>query len=241
MYGDKSVDAPFDKGPNRGYATAALRYTLAGSGRKAFPEAVEDALAAIRFLRAKAGDYCFNPDKVVVAGFSAGGYYTAIVAALTGASNHSFDNASLGNAGFSSKVQAAVSSAALTDLLLLDQQQKDLGGSNWMMSTHCGRSEMSGQLFGFDPCTATGANADIVASSNPLNYITAANCAGIPPILMQHGTGDNLIPYLQSKIMVDKLNEVCGAGKAQFKQHTGGHQAYGSETDIFKFLDNALK
>ena len=200
-------------------------------------------MAAVRFLRANAADYCINPDKIAVTGFSSGGYFTHIAAALSGAPSHGFDNASLGNPGVSSKVQAAVSCSGLSDFLLLEEHVKESGVSS--MINHCGSSSPNGNYFGFDPCSKSLSDAQktLVERSNPIKYITASNfnCADMPPLLTMHGTADNIVPYLQSKLMFDKTNEACGTGKVEYYQHTGGHSCPSGQTDrIFNFLDKAL-
>jgi acetyl esterase/lipase len=241
--GDKTVGTPFSNGTNKGYATAALGYRLASSGAKAFPEAVEDLLAAIRHLRANAAQYCLDPDKFAVTGFSAGGYFTGLINAISG-NAHEFNETTLGNSGVSSKVQAAVSCAALTDFTKLNDQQKELGGS-WMMSDHFANGQALNSFFGMTVTVPPPSGSAIEAAlkkSNPFTYVTSANCANIPPIMMHHGTSDNLVPWKQSEILVNKLNEVCGNGKAELVKHTGGHADCPSnqETAIFNFLDSKL-
>ena len=54
---------------NAGYAVASIDYRL--SGEAIFPAAVQDAKAAVRFLRANAAQYNLNPDKIAVFGQSA--------------------------------------------------------------------------------------------------------------------------------------------------------------------------
>ena len=54
-----------------GYAIASINYRL--SGEATFPAAVQDAKAAVRFLRANAAKYKLNPDKIAAFGQSAGG------------------------------------------------------------------------------------------------------------------------------------------------------------------------
>ena len=54
-----------------GYAIASINYRL--SGEATFPAAVQDAKAAVRFLRANAAEYKLNPDKIAAFGQSAGG------------------------------------------------------------------------------------------------------------------------------------------------------------------------
>lgn len=65
----------------RGYATAVVEYRL---GLEApWPAALEDCEAAVRWLRANASSIGADPDRIGVAGGSAGGHLAALVA-LTG-------------------------------------------------------------------------------------------------------------------------------------------------------------
>ena len=63
-----------------GYAVATINYRLADEAR--FPLPLSDVKAAVRFLRANANQYGYDPDKFAIWGESAGGYL-ASMAALT--------------------------------------------------------------------------------------------------------------------------------------------------------------
>lgn len=65
---------------DHGFACASVNYRLAQEA--AFPAAVEDCKAAIRFLRAHADEYGYNADHIAVFGESAGGYL-AVMCAVT--------------------------------------------------------------------------------------------------------------------------------------------------------------
>jgi acetyl esterase/lipase len=69
----------------RGVALFAISYRLAKPGQKTFPHAVQDALAAIQFVRGNAKDFNIAPDRIGVFGHSAGGNIGAL-AALAGGS-----------------------------------------------------------------------------------------------------------------------------------------------------------
>ena len=61
-----------------GYAVAAINYRLVPAG--AYPEMIKDCLCALSFFRAQAGEYGFDPDRVAVAGYSAGGHLASLIA-----------------------------------------------------------------------------------------------------------------------------------------------------------------
>jgi len=228
---------------SNGYAVASVGYLLMGQsgwsgGQRAFPENVEDVLAAIRHLRANAGTYHIDPDKFAVSGFSAGAYMTAIVCALSNATNHGYDITSLGNAGVSHAVQGAASSAALTDFSLLETHEGINGGG---MLDHDASPE--GAMLGGNLKNDKDKEPmkTYLKMQNPLTHISA----NTPPIYMLHGTSDNLVPWQQSEIMVNKVNSFV-ANKAKFNKVSGRSHAdfegatAASTVEILNFLDNAL-
>jgi len=96
---------------HKGYAVVSLNYRLLSHPGDKFIDyalpAVQDGKAAVRFLRANAAKYGFDPHKFAVWGNSAGGFMAAMLAA-TGDQPTVFDDPALGNAKVSSTVQAAV-------------------------------------------------------------------------------------------------------------------------------------
>jgi acetyl esterase/lipase len=60
-----------------GYVAATINYRLTPEG--AFPRAVQDCLCALSFLRAHAGEWGIDPDRVAVAGYSAGGHLAGLL------------------------------------------------------------------------------------------------------------------------------------------------------------------
>ncbi|MCL2184221.1 MAG: alpha/beta fold hydrolase [Chitinispirillia bacterium] len=228
---------------SRGYAVASVGYLLMGQsgwsgGQRAFPELVEDVLAAVRHLRANADTYHLDPNRFAISGFSAGAYLTAIVCALSGAQDHGFDITSLGNAGVSHAVQAAASSAALTDFSLLETHESINGGG---MLNHDVNPE--GALLGghLQNDKNNEPMKTYLRMQNPLTHISAVT----PPIYMLHGTSDNLVPWQQSEIMVNKINEFV-PGKAIFNKVTGrSHADFDAATNattiaILNFLDENM-
>ena len=64
----------------RGYALFAISYRFAGKGRKAFPEAVRDVLAAIQHLRGNATALGVDGARIGLFGASAGAHLGALAA-----------------------------------------------------------------------------------------------------------------------------------------------------------------
>ncbi len=104
--GDKSSFEvnPALEGLKHGYAVVSVNYRL--SGEAIFPAQIQDVKAAIRFIRANAGKYHLNSNKIASWGASAGGHLSAMVG--TTGDIQEFDDASLGNATQSSQVHAVI-------------------------------------------------------------------------------------------------------------------------------------
>jgi acetyl esterase/lipase len=77
--------------------------------------AVQDAKAAVRFLRANATRYHLDPDRFAAWGNSAGGY-SALMLGITAGHHTIFDDPRLGDPNVSSAVQAVVDWYGATEL-----------------------------------------------------------------------------------------------------------------------------
>lgn len=86
-----------------GYVCFTPEYRL--STEALFPAAVHDLKAALRWIRARAGKYNIDPDKIVVLGFSAGGELAAFLGTTIG--HPSYEGTGC-NQKHSSSVQAIV-------------------------------------------------------------------------------------------------------------------------------------
>ena len=103
--------APF---VGRGYAVAAINYRL--SQHAIFPAQIEDCKAAVRWLRAHAAQYGYDPARVAAFGQSAGGHLAAMLG--TTGDVRAFDVGA--HLDVSSRVQAVVDFFGPTDFLQMD-------------------------------------------------------------------------------------------------------------------------
>jgi len=101
--GDNQV-VPMLEGVRRGYAVVSINYRL--SGEAISPAQINDIKAAVRWIRANAKQYKFNPDKIAAWGGSAGGNLAALLG--TSGDVKELEDGSQGNANQSSRVQAVV-------------------------------------------------------------------------------------------------------------------------------------
>lgn len=165
-----------------GYVVASIQYRL--SGEAPFPAAVHDVKAAVRYMRAEASSIGVDPDRIGVAGGSAGGHlsmmigYSSDVPELAGKSGHP---------GVSSRVQCVVNLYGPTDMTT--EYARNISQTNSAVS----------QFF-------TGTykeQPDAYAAGSPLKYVTSDD----PPTLILHGTVDALVPINQADILAKKLTE----------------------------------
>jgi len=115
-----------------GYVVASVNYRLRNEAR--FPAQVQDAKAAIAFLRANAATYHIDPARVVVWGNSSGGQLAALVAMTCG--RHEFAPPSGDNAC----VQGAVS---WYGNLQLSQDAKDPDAAAFLGCAPCGPADIA--------------------------------------------------------------------------------------------------
>ena len=175
-----------------GYAIASINYRL--SGEATFPAAVQDAKAAVRFLRANAAKYKLNPDKIAAFGQSAGGNLASMLG--TAGDVTEFDDPKLGNAGVSSRVQAVINWFGPNDFSVMDAQAKAQGCAA-SDQTHSAADSPESKYLG----VAVPSSPELVKKANPMTYITKDD----PPFLVQKGDQDCTIAIENTKMLADAL------------------------------------
>jgi acetyl esterase/lipase len=208
MMGDKSNPPLTDELLAAGYAVASIDYRL--SGEALFPAAVQDAKAALRFLRAHAAEYKLNPDKFGAYGGSAGGNLAAMLGTSCGVAE--LEGAELGNADQSSCVQAVVDWFGPTDFLQMDKQ---FAGTT-CPTNHDAADSPESKYIG----AAIQTVPDKAKAANPITYVSADDA----PFLIQHGSADCNVPPQQGKILAEALAPAIGADKVTYTLIDGaGH------------------
>jgi acetyl esterase/lipase len=172
----------------RGYAVAMVQYRP--SDVASFPAQIEDTKTAIRFMRKNAAQYGIDPDKIAVWGDSSGGH-TAVMTGITG--DNELSNGQYGE--FSAKVSCIVDWFGATDITLMNHYPSGMD--------HNGPDSPEGMLLGKVPVQE---NLDKAAKAIPMNYLSRER--DIPPILIMHGSRDNLVPFNQSVRLYEKLREL---------------------------------
>lgn len=151
-------------------------------------ETVEDVKRAVRFIRYHAADYDIEPDRLGVSGGSSGGHLSLMLATTGGVGD---PNAEDPIDRESSAVQAAAVFYPVTDLINLGDSRENLhdGGPPKSYVKAFGMTSRA-----VEPWLPVG------HAMSPIDHITP----DLPPILIYHGTADNLVPFDQSTRFDDK-------------------------------------
>ena len=174
----------------QGYACVSINYRYISQAP--FPAQIEDCKAAIRWLRANAETYNFDPERIGVWGVSAGGHLSAIL----GTSPHKKEFEVGENLEHSSAVQAVCDIFGPTDFTVIFEEPTP---------------ELAELLAGRDLDALTRMalggtfteKRELITLMSPIAHITK-DC---PPFLIIHGTEDKLVPVSQSIRFYDALKK----------------------------------
>ena len=188
----------------RGYAVASVNYRLAGEAK--FPRAVNDVKAAVRFLRANAKKFRLDPKRFAIGGESAGAYLAAMVGLTANIGFLDGDNPE--NRDKSAAVSVVFDWYGPIDFIAMQEQiaKKIKGPAPFTndKGEHPEDAFLGGRL---------EENLLQAALCNPENYIGVLNLAKAPLFVIQHGTGDRIVPCEQSEIFAKKLQARLGKKK----------------------------
>jgi acetyl esterase/lipase len=226
---------PMLEGLKRGYAVVAANYRLSWEAK--FPALVQDAKAAVRWIRAHAARYDFDPGKITAWGGSAGGYLASMLG--TSAGIPELEDLSLGNPEQACHVQAVIAWYGPTDFLKMDEQLAENGLSPQEGQRHNEADSPESLLLGRKITEVP----ERVKAANPETYIRP----GGPPFFLQHGTRDAVVPVQQSINFAARLSQVLGADRARLEliqdaEHADPRfETPENVTRVLDFLDACLK
>jgi len=229
---------------NEGYAYVGVEQRLCSpmgdgtfdsDGR--FPGPLFDLKAAIRFLRANADKYQLDPERFALLGTSAGGYHVAMAAATQ--DNPVMYDESFGFAGVSDRVQAAVDLFGVGDLILQSAfsgkkiENPPEGYPVFLLQNFA-------DVFLGVPCREY---PNLSYFANPESWITPE----LPPMLIQTGAADQVVPVECSRNLAKRIEEVCGKGRAvydEFPDYAHGDPRFHDPANhrrIFDWLKEVLR
>ena len=158
-----------------------------------WPAQLDDVQRAVRWVRANAGKYGVNPERMGAFGHSAG----AQLASLLGM-EETRDNSDPALAKYSSRVQAVVDASGPTDFTT----DRDPDGDAFLTS-----------FLGGDFAT----HPELWREASPVSHVSKGDAA----FLILHGTKDQNVPISQAQELLDKLK--AAKVKASLVKFDDGH------------------
>lgn len=161
-----------------GFYCADVDYRLSGEAQ--FPKALQDAKCAIRWVRSQAEALNIDPERVCIAGGSAGGHLSSMVSTTAGVAEYEGQS---GHAGFASHANLAV----------LYNGEFDM----WDLVEKGSLIDAMIQFFG------------ATHEENPAIYDATSSIQlvhpDVPPTLLLHGTEDRCVSHEQSIAYAEAL------------------------------------
>ncbi len=179
----------------KGYVCACAEYRLSGEAK--FPAAVEDAKCAMRWMRSQAEELKVDPERIAVAGGSAGGHLALMVAASAGVKELEGQG---GHAQFGSQANAVVGFNPVADFSGMARARRAVP----LLASFLGVEYEQ--------------NPDVYAKASPVTYVDEKH----PPCLILHGDEDQTVPYEQSVAYIEKL-KALGVEAELFTAEGAGH------------------
>lgn len=198
---------------NKGFAVASVEYRSAEIAP--FPCQISDVRAAVRFLKLHAHEYGLSDGNFFLMGDSSGGYTALMTALTTGIPE--LDEGIYREAD--SSVRGVIDFYGPTDVSAMHKEPSLCDH----VSDRCPEAILIGGKSVVD-CP------EITAPTNPMNYISKDK--EIPPVLIFHGTNDEVVPFGQSCMLQDKLRE-CAKSSAFYAvegAHHGGREFWSEQT-----------
>lgn len=190
----------------RGYGVFAIDYRVSTPARKAFPEAVRDVIAAVRFARGSASQYNIDPQRIGLLGTSAGAHLAALAALAYDKADFGAAHKDDAFANVSAEVKTAVLVYGIYDAF--KQWQDDLALNPGV------EGSVTRNLIGKEPYE----DPQLFFDASPIKYVTYAKSR--LPVFVSWGTADEWVNPEQSELFVRVLQQ------ARFNVRT--HRALGA-------------
>lgn len=222
-----------------GYAVFAIEYRLSKPGAKTYPGAVYDVKAAIQFVRANAGQFGIDPDRIGAMGDSAGAHLAALVALAGDEPAFSTEYRGDPHAATPANVKGVVGFYGVYDMQAQWHHDQITRPRDQITEKFLGLSPMQSRRTYFD--------------ASPTSYATVEkNEKTRTRFLLVHGTNDDIVdPQTQSQAFLTALKQagffartivVPGAGHFWVSDPVEEPGSYGAQAapQVLRFLQDAL-
>lgn len=210
--GPKIVQPLFD----HGYTVFAVVH--GSNPRYSIPEIVPQIERSVRFIRHHAKEYGIDPNRLGVAGGSAGGHLTLMLATRGGPGKADAKDPVDRE---SSAVQAAAGFFPPTDFLNYGKPGESALGEGILRDFR--------SAFGNVP-QEPEARRRFAESISPAYHVRA----GVPPVFLLVGDQDKLVPMQQSELFLERVKAVGGIGEIEVRPGQG-HGWKDWENDVERF------
>lgn len=177
-----------------GFAVVSINHRASGDAK--YPAQINDVKGAIRYVRANADKLGIDPSFIGISGYSSGGHLSAMAGVTNGLKQRTIGNITIdiegnigGNLDQSSNVDAVVDWFGPVDMARMEN-----------CSTVKDAQSPEAALIGGAPVD----NPEMIALISPITYVNE----DVAPMLVIHGTTDNVVPYCQSEYFSDELKKV---------------------------------
>jgi len=177
----------------KGYVCITVNYRL--TGEAPFPACIEDVKCAVRWLRAHAGQYNVDPNRIGAYGNSAGAHLVALLGLAGPEAKLEGDGPYQGQ---SSRVQAVCCSATPTDFLNWGGPGRSFRGESTLLAGPAETLE------------------DRKRQASPISYVNG----DAPAFLIVHGMADTTVPFRQGQSFAEALKR-SGARDVTFLEFEG--------------------
>ena len=181
-----------------GYTTFAINHRAAP--RFSYPDPLEDAQRAVRFVRHHAENFGIRGDRIGATGGSSGGHLVLMLGCLKADGDPENGDPLLRE---SANVQCVVARAAPSNFLIDDQSSYSL--------LRCRAPKVE---------DSSSAEHQIHRDASPITHVTEE----APPTLLMHGDKDPIVAYNQSLVMLEALQK-AGVMSELLTISGGGHGA----------------
>lgn len=214
---------------NRGYTVFEVVH---GSQPKfTIPEILEDMHRAVRFIRSRAAQYQFDPNRIGIYGGSAGGHLSLMQGTAGTAGNPEAKDPVDRE---SSRVQAVACFYPPTDFMNYGKPGEIALGTGTLKDFRAPFDfhELNSATRAFVPITDTARVHEIGKAISPVNHVSKDDA----PTLIIHGDMDTLVPIQQAELMIQKLKEADVPCELVVKKG-GAHGWPGQDRDLVTFAD----
>ena len=228
-----------------GYAVFALNYRL--TNEALFPRQINDAKAAVRWIRAHAKEHGIDADHIGTIGDSSGGHMAGMLGTTSNLKGLLMGDIA-DNAEYSSSVQAVVDLFGPMNGLTAEQQGRDEAPvAGRLQMGYDGDGSFYSVFVGVPIHTARETDPTPVQLADPGMYAHTLDPKTAPGFLIQHGTVDTTVPLGSSREFAETVTKCIGKDKVSFEIFEGAtheNERFFEEKNckrIIEFFDKYLK